>query len=133
MTVRYAVVGAGWISQIAFMPGTFQTGNSRMTAIVSGSAENARKLAGFYGIEQVYPYEAYDEMLASDVVDAVYIALPNSLHADYAIRAARAGKHVLVDKYCAYCTELFGLNVSRTQLKSTHQSTTPFINVHPAL
>ncbi len=98
MTIRYAVVGAGWISQIAFLPSVAMTGNSRTTALVSGSPDNARKLAEFYGIERVYAYEDYDEMLTADVVDAVYVALPNSLHADYAIRAARAGKHVLVEK-----------------------------------
>ena len=98
MTVRYAVVGAGWISQIAFMPGVDLTGNSKMTAIVTGNPEGAAKLADFYGIEHVYSYEQYDEMLAADVVDAVYIALPNSMHADYTIRAARAGKHALVEK-----------------------------------
>jgi predicted dehydrogenase len=92
------VVGAGWISQEAFMPGVSQTGNSTITAIVSGSAKNAAKLAEFYGVEHVFSYEQYDQMLASDVADAVYIALPNSLHADYAIRALRAGKHVLVEK-----------------------------------
>ena len=96
--IRYAVVGTGWISQIAFMPSIAQTGNSEMTAIVSGTPENAQKLAAFYGIRHVYSYEHYDEMLKSGHVDAVYIALPNSLHADYAIRAARAGIHALVEK-----------------------------------
>lgn len=96
--VRYAVVGTGWISQIAFMPSIAQTGNSEMTAIVSGSPANARKLADFYGVEHIYPYERYDEMLNSGLVDAVYIALPNSMHADYTIRAARAGIHALVEK-----------------------------------
>ena len=98
MKIRYAVVGTGWISQIAFMPGMDLTGNSKMAAIVSGNAENAGKLAGFYGIEHIYSYQQYDAMLAADVVDAVYIALPNSMHADYAIRAAKASKHVLVEK-----------------------------------
>ena len=96
--IRYAVVGSGWISQIAFMPSIAQTGNSEMTAIVSGNPANAKKLAEFYGIAHVYPYERYDEMLQSGLVDAVYIALPNSKHADYAIRAAKAGIHVLVEK-----------------------------------
>ncbi|NNE86937.1 MAG: Gfo/Idh/MocA family oxidoreductase [Silicimonas sp.] len=96
--IRYAVVGAGWISQIAFMPSVAQTGNSEMTAIVTGNADKARQLADFYGIENVYSYDQYDEMLAGDVVDAVYIALPNSMHADYAIRALNAGKHALVEK-----------------------------------
>ncbi len=96
--IRYAVVGAGWISQEAFMPAIPQVENSEMTAIVSGNAGNAAKLADFYGIDAVYSYDEYDAMLAADVVDAVYIALPNSMHADYAIRAAKAGKHALVEK-----------------------------------
>ncbi len=96
--IRYAVVGTGWISQIAFMPSVAQTGNSEMTAIVSGNRANAEKLADFYGIEHIFSYDQYDEMLHSKLVDAVYIALPNSLHADYTIRAAQAGVHALVEK-----------------------------------
>ena len=96
--VRYAVVGAGWISQIAFMPGVEQTGNSEMTAIVSGNRANAERLARFHGIKHVFAYEDYDDMLRQGIVDAVYVALPNSLHAEYAIRAARAGVHAMVEK-----------------------------------
>ena len=75
-----------------------QTGNSSINAIISGSPKTAAKLAEFYGVEHVYSYEQYDQMLATNVVDAVYVALPNSMHADYAIRALRAGKHALVEK-----------------------------------
>lgn len=96
--VRYAVVGAGWISQIAFLPAVAQTGNSEVTAIVSGSTDAARKLAEFHGIPEVLTNDDYDALLASDRIDAVYIALPNSLHADYTIRALKAGKHALVEK-----------------------------------
>lgn len=96
--IRYAVVGAGWISQEAFMPGVAQSGNSVISAIVTGDLAKGEKLAAFHGVPRVVTYDAYDALLAEDVVDAVYIALPNSLHADYAIRAARAGKHVLVEK-----------------------------------
>ena len=96
--IRYAVVGAGWISQEAFLPSVSQSGNSCVTAIVSGDSAKANKLAAFYGIPHVVDYDDYDLLLARDIVDAVYIALPNSLHADYAIRAARAGKHVMVEK-----------------------------------
>lgn len=96
--VRYAVVGTGWISQIAFMPSIAQTGNSEITAIVSGSPANAQKLADFHGVKHIYSYDQYDEMLNSGNVDAVYIALPNSMHADYTIRAAKAGIHALVEK-----------------------------------
>jgi predicted dehydrogenase len=96
--VRYAVVGAGWISQEAFMPGVGQTANSEIAAIVSGNARAARQLAEFHRVPHVYSYDRYDELLESGLVDAVYIALPNSMHADYAIRALRRGVHALVEK-----------------------------------
>ena len=96
--IRYAVVGAGWISQEAFMPAVPQTPNSVITAIITGNVNAATKLAAFYGIEHIFGYEDYDTALGSGLFDAVYIGLPNSLHADYAIRAARAGIHALVEK-----------------------------------
>lgn len=103
--VRYAVVGAGWISQEAFMPAVEQTGNSEVTAIITGDLAKGRKLAAFYGISHVYSYEQYDEFLAAGVADAVYIALPNSMHADYSIRASQAGLHSLVEKPLATTRE----------------------------
>ena len=96
--IRYAVVGTGWISQIAFLPAIPQVANSTVTALVTGNADGAAKLAEFYGIEHVVAYDDYDAMLADDICDAVYIALPNSMHADYAIRAMKAGKHAMVEK-----------------------------------
>jgi predicted dehydrogenase len=96
--IRYAVIGTGWISQEAFLPAVAHTGNSTITALVSGNRAGARKLAQFYGIEHVVGYEDYDQLLNDGVVDAVYIAVPNPLHASYAVRAMQAGKHVLVEK-----------------------------------
>ena len=96
--IRYAVWGAGWISQEAFLPAVSQTKNSIVTAIVSGSAGRARKLADFSGIENVFDYAHFSEALASNLFDAVYVALPNSMHAEFTIQAAKAGKHVLVEK-----------------------------------
>ncbi len=96
--VRYAVVGAGWISQIAFMPSVAQTSNSELVAIVTGNPEARAKLAEFYGITETCGYDGYDALLASGKIDAVYIALPNSQHADFAIRALKAGIHAMVEK-----------------------------------
>jgi predicted dehydrogenase len=96
--IRYAVVGAGYIAQQAFLPAIGLTGNSAVTAIVSGSADRAQKLAAFYGAQHVATYDRYDELLKREDIDAVYIAVPNPLHAAYAIKAAQAGKHVLVEK-----------------------------------
>jgi len=80
------------------LPAIPQVDNAVVTAIVSGNADAAGKLAAFYGIERVADYADYDALLATDQFDAVYIALPNSLHADFAIRAMKAGKHALVEK-----------------------------------
>jgi predicted dehydrogenase len=98
MMIKYAVVGAGWISQQAFLPGVGQSANSKVTAMVTGDPDKAARLASFYGISQIVGYDGYDAFLRGSDVDAVYVALPNHLHADYAVRAARAGKHVLVEK-----------------------------------
>ena len=72
--VRYAVVGGGWISQAAFMPGVAQTGNSEMTAIVTGDPEKAQALAKTYGLT-AFTYDRYKEALASDLFDAVWVRL----------------------------------------------------------
>ncbi len=106
--VRYAVVGLGYISQIAVLPAFAHAGeNSELTALVSGDAEKLRKLGKKYGVssERCYLYEAYDELLAGGQIDAVYIALPNNMHCDYAVRAAQAGVHVLCEKPMAVTAE----------------------------
>jgi glucose-fructose oxidoreductase len=96
--VGYAVVGCGHFAQEAVLP-AFQHAkkNSRLVALVSGTPEKHRVLGRRYGVP-VYGYERFDECLESPEVDAVYIALPNSLHAEYTLRAARAGAHVLCEK-----------------------------------
>jgi glucose-fructose oxidoreductase len=95
--VRYAVVGLGHIAQVAVLPAfAHARRNSRLTAIVSGDRRKRRVVAGKYHLEQTYSYDEYDACL--EQVDAVYIALPNSMHAEYTIRAARAGVHVLCEK-----------------------------------
>ena len=97
--VGYAVVGLGYIAQVAVLPAfAHAKRNSRLVAIVSGDPKKQRALARRYGVEQVYGYEQYEECLANPEVDAVYIALPNHMHRDYAVAAARAGKHILCEK-----------------------------------
>src|SRR5688572_28825417 len=95
--VRYAVVGLGHIAQVAVLPAfAHARHNARLVAIVSGDATKRRELARKYRLSQAYSYDEYDECLAN--VDAVYLALPNSMHAEYTVRAARAGVHVLCEK-----------------------------------
>jgi predicted dehydrogenase len=106
--VRYAVVGMGYIAQAAVLPAfRHARRNSELTAIVSGDPVKREELSQRYGVERdsTYDYDRYAECLASDDVDAVYIALPNHMHRDFAVRAAEAGKHVLCEKPLAV-TEL---------------------------
>lgn len=97
--VRYGVVGLGHIAQVAVLPAFKQAKkNSVLTALVTEDEKKARKLSKQYKIPSVYSYEQFDELLTSDVVDALYICLPNHLHKDYAVRALNAGIHVLCEK-----------------------------------
>ncbi|MDY8107806.1 Gfo/Idh/MocA family oxidoreductase [Fulvimarina sp. 2208YS6-2-32] len=102
--IRYGVVGAGWISQCAFMPGVAQTTNSMLTALVSGTPEKNERLGIDYGLN-TYTYEQYDELLASGTIDAVYIGLPNDQHRRFAVPALEAGIHVLLEKPMATSLE----------------------------
>jgi glucose-fructose oxidoreductase len=102
--VRYAVVGLGHIAQVAVLPAFAHAGeNSRLTALVSDDAEKRATLTKKYDVPHAFGYGEFDRCL--DAVDAVYIALPNSMHAEYAIRAAEAGVHVLCEKPMAVTVE----------------------------
>ena len=103
--VRYAVVGAGWIAQEDFMPGVEHTGNSVMTALVTGDAEKAKELAKMYDIENVTDYDGYDALVNSGKIDAIYLATPNSKHTDLVVKALNAGIHVLCEKPMAETPE----------------------------
>jgi predicted dehydrogenase len=95
-TVRYAVVGLGHIAQVAMLPAfAHARQNSTLALLVSDDAVKRRQLGRKYGVETC-AYGEYEQCLQE--VDAVYIALPNSLHAEYTIRAANAGVHVLCEK-----------------------------------
>ena len=96
--VRYAVVGLGDISQEAMLPGVKHTGNSEVVAFVTGDAEKARLVGEQYGVTDSYGYGAFEEMLRSGTVDAIYLATPNWRHAEFAVPALRAGVHVLAEK-----------------------------------
>ena len=94
--IRYAVVGLGHIAQVAVLPAfAHARRNSQVAALVSDDETKRRTLSRKYRVP-AFSYEQYDACL--EQVDAVYIALPNSMHAEYSIRAARAGVHVLCEK-----------------------------------
>ena len=94
--VRYAVVGLGHIAQVAILPAFKGARNSELVALVSADPRKRKALGKKYHVAQVFSYDDYDQALL--LVDAVYLALPNHLHKEYAVRAAEAGVHVLCEK-----------------------------------
>lgn len=106
--VRYAVVGLGWFAQAAGLPALENAReNSAIAALVSGDPEKLAELGDRYGVPEEHRvhYDGYDELLRSGAVDAVYVATPNHLHRDHAVRAAEAGVHVLCEKPLAVTEE----------------------------
>jgi len=96
--VRYAVVGAGWISQEDFMPCIANTTNSQLTAVVTGDPEKASHLVEKYNLLRAYSYDQFSLALEEGLFDAAYIATPNAMHLDLAVMALEAGCHVLLEK-----------------------------------
>jgi len=96
----FAIVGLGKFATEQIMPNFKDCQHARLTALVSGSPAKAKKLAAEYGISEknIYSYDTFDSIKDNPEVDVVYIILPNSLHAEYTVRAAQAGKHVLCEK-----------------------------------
>ena len=98
-TVRYAVIGLGHIAQAAVLPAfKHARSNSSLAALVSSNEKKLRQLGRRYRVPRLCGYDGVDELFASGEIDAVYIALPNDMHKEYTIRAARAGLHVLCEK-----------------------------------
>ncbi len=96
--VRYGIVALGDIAQEAMMPGVEHTGNSEITALVTGDPQKARALSEKYGVTGSYAYEQFDGLLHSGAIDAIYLATPNWRHAEFAVPALKAGIHVLLEK-----------------------------------
>ena len=95
--IRYAVVGLGWIAQEDVLPAFAHAENSQLVALFSEDPTKRQELGDQYGV-QAYSYEEYDKYLKSGEIDAVYIALPNHLHREYTVKAAKAKVHVLCEK-----------------------------------
>ena len=93
------MVGAGNIAQVAVLPAfAHATSNSQLVAVVSSDAEKRAGLAKRYDLELTGRYEELESVIERGKVDAVYIATPNALHKELALRAAAAGAHVLCEK-----------------------------------
>ena len=99
-SVGVAVVGLGSYALNQMMPRFAQAERAHIAAIVSGSPDKLRRVGDAYGVpsDARYSYEAFDRIASDKRIDAAYIVLPTGLHAEWAIRAFSAGKHVLCEK-----------------------------------
>jgi predicted dehydrogenase len=95
-----ALVGLGNYSTRQLGPALLETQHCYLAGIVTGTPEKAEKWAKQYNIpsKNVYNYQNFDNIKDNPDIDIVYIVLPNSMHAEYTIRAAKAGKHVICEK-----------------------------------
>jgi len=95
-TLKVGVVGAGFVSHIHMDAYERVAGNVKIEVVGITAKEGAEELAAKYGVKKVYP--DFQDMLNDPEVDAVDICVPNVLHADFCIRAANAGKHIICEK-----------------------------------
>ena len=94
--LRFGILSTARIGQELVVPAIQDAENCVVTAVASRDLAKARAMADRFSVP--HAFGSYEEMLASDTIDAVYIPLPTSQHVEWAIKAADAGKHVLVEK-----------------------------------
>jgi predicted dehydrogenase len=103
--LRMAVAGLGHFAQVAVLPGINQLSSVELTALVSGNPEKLDELGDRYGVERRLDYDGLGELLSNGSVDAIYLTVPNDLHAPLTILAAQHGVHVLCEKPMAPTSE----------------------------
>jgi len=89
-----ALVGLGNYAGGQLAPALLETKNCELRGLVSGSPDKARQWAAQYNVltKNIYNYQNFDEISQNEDIDIVYVVLPNSMHAEYSIRAAQAGE-----------------------------------------
>ncbi len=95
-----ALVGLGYYSTDLLAPALQLTEHCSLTGIVTGSPDKARRWQQQYNISEknIYDYKSFDTIANNSAIDVIYIVLPPSMHAEYVIKAANAGKHVWCEK-----------------------------------
>lgn len=102
-TLRWGILSTADIGMTKVTPAIQRADNCEVVAIASRSYEHAHAAANRLGIRT--PYGSYEELLEDRDVDAVYLPLPNDLHAEWTYQAAAAGKHILCEKPLALTAE----------------------------
>ena len=94
--IKWGVLGTANIARGCTIPGMRLAENCELYAIAGRNLEKAERFRAEFGFERAYG--SYEALLADPAVEAVYIPLPNTLHHEWVIKAAKAGKHILCEK-----------------------------------
>lgn len=99
-SVGFAIIGLGDYALNWMMPRFENAQRAHIAAVVSGNADKARRVGDAYGVpaDARYDYDTFEAIAKDPRVEAVYIALPSGLHAEWTEKAFAAGKHVLCEK-----------------------------------
>ncbi len=145
-TYGIALVGLGNYAMKQLAPALQETERCKLTGLVTGTPEKEVKYGQHYNISEgsIYNYQTFDQIADNDAIDIVYVVLPNSMHKEYVIRAAKAGKHVICEKplgiNAAECEEMIqacekegvSLNVGyRLHFDPNHQEIIRLANEKP--
>ncbi len=98
--IGFAVVGLGNLALQQIIPAFGSCKYAKLAALVSGDPAKAAEVARQHGVpaRSLYNYRNYDTLRDNPDVQVIYIVLPNGLHAEYTVRGAQAGKHILCEK-----------------------------------
>ena len=103
MKIKWGIIGCGGIADRRTLPGMMLSNKAELVAVMDTNAEICEKCRQKYGAK--YAFQDYDELLSLSEIDAVYIASPVFCHKEQAIAAAKAKKHILLEKPVALSVE----------------------------
>lgn len=130
--IGYAVVGLGEIALRGVLPALARAAeNSRLVAVVAGDRARAQSAAQEFRAA-AYQYDELRQCLQREDVNAVYLALPAAMHCDYAVEAARAGVHVLVEKPMAVMADECRRMIRTAQTNRVKLMIAYRLQLHPA-
>jgi predicted dehydrogenase len=103
----WALVGLGRLSTNQLAPALQKTKHAKLVAVVTGTPEKERIWGEKYAIPKshIYNYETLDKIAENDDIDVINVVLPNSMHCEYTVRGAKAGKHVFSEKPMAVSSD----------------------------
>src|SRR3989441_11643522 len=130
--IGFAVVGLGTVARTSVLPAFAAIGgNSRLVAVVSGDRAKAQ-IVGREFKAAAYHYDELRQCLQREDVNAVYLALPNSLHCDYAVEAARADAHIVCERPMAVMADECRRMLRTCQTNRVKLMVAYHVQAHPA-